>query len=60
MKSVDMGFTTGAEVHVKRSQLVQIRTGSAALDRLLGGGIETGSITEVCGQIDKKERYMLN
>ncbi|UMM30136.1 hypothetical protein L5515_012144 [Caenorhabditis briggsae] len=50
MKYVQMGFTTGAEVHVKRSQLVQIRTGSAALDRLLGGGIETGSITEVYGE----------
>lgn len=42
-----MGFTTAAEVHVRRSELVQIRTGSQELDRLLGGGVETGSITEV-------------
>ncbi|CAD6195690.1 unnamed protein product [Caenorhabditis auriculariae] len=50
MKYVQMGFTTASEVHLKRSQLVQIRTGSAALDRLLGGGIETGAITEVYGE----------
>lgn len=42
-----MGFTTASEVHVKRSEIIQIATGSRELDRLLGGGIETGSITEV-------------
>lgn len=50
MKYVQMGFTTASEVHLKRSNLVQIRTGSSALDRLLCGGIETGCITEVYGE----------
>ncbi|CAI4224407.1 unnamed protein product [Auanema sp. JU1783] len=50
IKYVPMGFTTAAEVHMRRSELVQIRTGSQELDRLLGGGIETGSITELFGE----------
>uniref|UniRef100_A0A915PI50 DNA repair protein RAD51 homolog n=1 Tax=Setaria digitata TaxID=48799 RepID=A0A915PI50_9BILA len=49
-KLVPMGFTTASEVHVKRSEIIQIGTGSRELDRLLGGGIETGSITEVFGE----------
>ncbi|CAJ0929450.1 unnamed protein product, partial [Mesorhabditis belari] len=49
-KFVPMGFTTASDVHVKRSNLVQIRTGSANLDRILGGGVETGSITEFFGE----------
>ncbi|PAV66554.1 hypothetical protein WR25_22559 [Diploscapter pachys] len=49
-KFVPLGYTTASEIHVKRSQMVQIRTGSAALDRVLGGGIETGSITEIYGE----------
>ena len=47
MKLVPMGFTTAYEVHERRSELVQIRTGSSTLDRLIGGGVETGHITEV-------------
>ncbi|VDN28552.1 unnamed protein product [Gongylonema pulchrum] len=49
-KLVPMGFTTASEVHVKRSEIIQIGTGSRELDRLLGGGIETGSITEIFGE----------
>ncbi|GMS79071.1 hypothetical protein PENTCL1PPCAC_1246 [Pristionchus entomophagus] len=45
-----MGFTTGSEMHARRSEMVQIRTGSQALDQLLGGGVETGSITELFGE----------
>lgn len=44
------GFTTATELHQKRSELIQLTTGSKELDRLLGGGIETGSITEVFGE----------
>lgn len=47
MKLVPMGFTTASEVHLKRAETIQIETGSRELNRLLGGGIETGSITEV-------------
>ncbi|CAG7718085.1 unnamed protein product, partial [Allacma fusca] len=49
-KLVPMGFTTATEFHQKRSEIVQITTGSKELDKLLGGGIETGSITEVFGE----------
>ncbi len=45
-----MGFTTATEVHQKRSEIVQLTTGSKELDKLLGGGIETGSITEIFGE----------
>ncbi|VDN35505.1 unnamed protein product [Cylicostephanus goldi] len=50
MKLVPMGFTTAYEVHERRSELIQIRTGSSALDRLIGGGVETGHITEIFGE----------
>uniref|UniRef100_A0A182QW53 DNA repair protein RAD51 homolog n=1 Tax=Anopheles farauti TaxID=69004 RepID=A0A182QW53_9DIPT len=49
-KHVPMGFTTATEYHQKRSEIIQLTTGSKELDKLLGGGIETGSITEVFGE----------
>lgn len=45
-----MGFTTATEMHHRRSELISITTGSKALDTLLAGGIETGSITEIFGE----------
>ncbi|XP_054718313.1 DNA repair protein RAD51 homolog 1-like [Uloborus diversus] len=50
IKVVPMGFTTATEYHQKRSEIIQITTGSKELDKLLGGGIETGSITEIFGE----------
>lgn len=49
-KLVPMGFTTATEYHQRRSEIVQLCTGSRELDKLLGGGIETGSITEIFGE----------
>lgn len=49
-KFVPMGFTTATEFLQKRSDMIMITTGSKELDRLLGGGIETGSITEIFGE----------
>lgn len=49
-KLVPMGFTTATEYHQKRSEIIQLGTGSKELDKLLGGGIETGSITEIFGE----------
>ncbi|GJJ78382.1 DNA repair protein RAD51 [Entomortierella parvispora] len=49
-KLVPMGFTTATEFHQRRSGLLQITTGSGELDKLLGGGIETGAITELFGE----------
>ena len=73
---VPTGFTTATEMHLKRSQIIQvfnvdhlqqildsklclslcrkfslkITTGSKELDKLLNGGFETGSITELFGE----------
>jgi len=49
-KIVPMGFTTATEYHARREDLLTITTGSKNLDLLLGGGIETGSITEIFGE----------
>ncbi|KAL8559640.1 recombinase rad51 [Nucella lapillus] len=49
-KLVPMGFTTATEFHQKRSEIIQITTGSKELDKLLQGGVETGSITEIFGE----------
>lgn len=49
-KLVPMGFTTATEVHQRRADIIHLTTGSRELDKLLGGGIETGSITEIFGE----------
>jgi len=49
-KLVPMGFTTATEYHQKRSEIIQLTTGSKELDKLLQGGFETGSITEMYGE----------
>lgn len=46
---LDMGFKTGESVLEKRKMVGKITTGAKDLDALLGGGIETQSITEVFG-----------
>lgn len=43
-------FKTGIEVKEKRKSILHITTGSLALDKILGGGIETSSITELFGE----------
>lgn len=45
-----MGFTTATEYHARRTELISITTGSKNLDNVLGGGMETGSITELFGE----------
>lgn len=45
-----LGFTTAAEIHNQRVGMVRIQTGSKNLDGLLGGGIDTQSITEFFGE----------
>ncbi len=46
---LDIGFETAEVVLERRLNAGRITTGSKALDALLGGGIETQSITEVYG-----------
>jgi DNA repair protein RAD51 len=49
-KIVPQGFTTAAQELERRQDIVSLSTGSAALDELLQGGIETGSLTEIFGE----------
>ncbi|EPY29269.1 DNA repair protein RAD51 [Strigomonas culicis] len=49
-KLVPMGFTSAINYHEVRKEIVVISTGSRELDKLLGGGVETGSITELFGE----------
>eukprot|EP00769_Ergobibamus_cyprinoides_P000446 gnl/Ergobibamus_cyprinoides/1444.p1 GENE.gnl/Ergobibamus_cyprinoides/1444~~gnl/Ergobibamus_cyprinoides/1444.p1 ORF type:complete len:297 (+),score=81.35 gnl/Ergobibamus_cyprinoides/1444:47-892(+) len=44
------GFMSGADLLVKRASVIKISTGSQAFDELLGGGIESMSISEVFGE----------
>lgn len=45
-----MGFEPSNVFLLKREALIYLTTGSKELDKLLGGGIETGSITEIFGE----------
>ena len=47
---VPMEFKTAADALEDRKSLVTLTTGSTELDKLLEGGIETGSLTEVFGE----------
>mmetsp|Transcript_92879 Transcript_92879/g.194116 ORF Transcript_92879/g.194116 Transcript_92879/m.194116 type:complete len:383 (+) Transcript_92879:94-1242(+) len=47
---VPMRMVSAAEMLQMRKNMVQITTGSAQLDGLLQGGIETGQITEIFGE----------
>ena len=48
--SMKMGFETGIEVLKKRELVTKISTGSQGFDNLMGGGFETGAITECFGE----------
>ncbi|KAI7891818.1 meiotic recombinase Dmc1 [Mucor mucedo] len=43
-------FVTAKQIAVQREKVVKISTGSKQLDALLGGGIQTMSLTEVFGE----------
>ena len=49
-KLVPMGFSTASEYARQRQDIIHLTTGCKDLDELLGGGIETGSITEIFGE----------
>lgn len=46
---LEMGFVSAEDVLVRRQGIEKINSGSTALDNLLGGGVETGAITEAYG-----------
>lgn len=47
--SLDMGFQSGLDMVKKRENVVRLKTGSDNFDNLLGGGFETGAISECFG-----------
>jgi len=49
-KIVPSGFITGKEMSIRRDMVIKITTGSKELDKLIGGGVQTMSITEVFGE----------
>jgi len=48
--ALDMGFESGEDLLKRRERVIKIKTGSTAVDAMLGGGIETGAITECFGE----------
>jgi len=48
-EKLDMGFESGEELLKKREMVVKITTSSKNLDNIIGGGVETGAVTEVYG-----------
>src|SRR3989338_238895 len=47
---LEMGFESGDQILKKREKIQKFSVGSVAFDNLLGGGFETGSITECFGE----------
>ncbi|KAI9365051.1 meiotic recombinase Dmc1 [Pilaira anomala] len=50
VKSQGPGFVTAKQIAIQREKVVKISTGSKQLDVLLGGGIQTMSLTEAFGE----------
>jgi len=48
--NMEMGFEDGSDCLVKRQEIIKIKTGANNFDTILGGGFETGCITECFGQ----------
>jgi len=48
--SLEMGFESGIDVLKRRESVNKITTGSPSFDTLMGGGFETGAITECFGE----------
>ncbi|MFP4111377.1 MAG: DNA repair and recombination protein RadA [Candidatus Woesearchaeota archaeon] len=49
-ESMNMGFESGLDVLKKRETVKKINSGSDSFNALLGGGFETGAITECFGE----------
>ena len=50
MDRLGIGFKSGSDIWEKRKNIARITTGNKELDDVLGGGIETGSLTEFFGE----------
>ena len=49
-EGLDMGFQSGSDMLNKRDKVIKIKSGSNNIDEMLGGGFESGAITECFGQ----------
>jgi len=49
-ESMKMGFESGMDILKKRELVMKISTGSETFNTLMGGGFETGAITECFGE----------
>ncbi len=49
--ALEMGFETADKIKKRREKIGKLKTGSKELDALLGGGVETQSITEIYGKM---------
>ena len=45
--ALDMGFESGIELLERRKKVSKLTTGSVNFDKMMGGGFETGAITEI-------------
>ena len=51
-----MGFESGEDILKKREQVIRLSTGSNAFDSLVGGGFESGALTECYGDLVQERR----
>lgn len=60
-KQADVGnFESGEEILQRRKDVLKLKTGSKALDDLLGGGLETQSITEFFGEFGSGKTQIMH
>ena len=55
-KLIPTGFISGVEALTVLKSRLRISTGCKELDSVLGGGVETGTITEIFGESRTGER----
>lgn len=48
--AIKLDYQLASELYERRKNIDRLTTGSAAFDRILGGGLESGSVTEVFGE----------
>jgi DNA repair protein RadA len=48
--AVRTDFQLASEIYERRKSVERLTTGSSSLDRILGGGLEAGAVTEVFGE----------
>ena len=60
-KAADIGnFESGAEIMERRKEIRKVTTGSESFDDLLGGGVETESITEFFGEFGSGKTQIMH